>query len=83
MRGVRDEFAASMIEAREPDAHALEGPRKLAQLVRAAIRNRRVESAAGDPLGGPLEPANSAREQPRCAITYQQGDDQRQATSEE
>ena len=42
----------------EADAHALERARELAELVVAGVDDRLVEAAAGDPLGGALEPAD-------------------------
>ena len=72
MRCVGDELTPRVIEARELGAHPVEGPRQLAELVRTAIRNLRVEAAARDPICGPLQPANAAREQTRGAVADQQ-----------
>ena len=73
VRGVGDELAPRMIQTREPDAHPVERPRQLAELIGAAIRNRLVEAAARDPICCPLEPANAAREQARGGVADQQG----------
>ena len=77
VRGVGDELAAGVVEAREPQAHPIEGAGQLAELVAAVILDRLVEITGGDPLGSALEPANPAREDGRGAETRQERDAER------
>ena len=64
MRRVGDELLPRVVELREPDAHAIEGDRQLADLVVSAVDDGRVEVTARDPLGGRLQPAQAVREHP-------------------
>ena len=65
VRRVRDELLARRVELRELDAHPLERRRELAQLVVAEVDDGLVELALGDPVRGPLEPADPPRVQRR------------------
>src|SRR5205085_9738731 len=67
VRGVRDELGPRAVEVREAKAHPVEGARELAELVRRRVVHRLVEVAARDAVGGPLEPADAAREDRRAA----------------
>ena len=68
VRGVGDELAAGVLEAREALAHAVERTRELAELVRARVDDRLVELAVRDPFGRALEATNPAREEPCAGI---------------
>ena len=65
VRGVGDELLAGAVEARQALLHLVEGPRELADLVGRVDRDRRLEVAIRDLLGGGLEPAQPARVRPR------------------
>ena len=60
VRGVRDELLAGAVELGELDAHAVERAGQLADLVGSVVDDRLVEGALGDPVGGPLQPAEPA-----------------------
>ena len=72
VRGVGDELAPGVLEAREALAHAVERTRELAELVRARVHDRLVELAVRDPFGRALEATNPAREKPCAGIAEQQ-----------
>ncbi len=65
MGGVGDELPAGIVEPGEPQAHPVERPGELADLVAAVIHDRLLEVPGGDPLGRPLEPPDPAREDRR------------------
>src|SRR5207244_11363067 len=60
VRGVGDEGAPRVLELGELEAHPVEGPRELSELVAAAVDHRLVEVARGDPVGRALQSADPA-----------------------
>src|SRR5262249_49035652 len=62
VRRVRDERAAGVVDAGEAEPHAVERGRELPELVAPAVPDGLGEVAAGDAVGGALEPADAARE---------------------
>ena len=83
VRGVRDELAAGALELREAAAHALERNGQLRQLVAPRDDDGLVEAAAGDAVGGALEPPDAAREHGGEAVAEQRRDEQRRHGGEE
>ena len=83
VRRVRDELLARVVELRELDAHAVERARELADLVVAVIDDRRVEVAAGDALGGGLEPQQPVREHPGRREAEHEREDEREGRREQ
>ena len=68
VRGVGDELLARAVEPRQAPLHLVEAARQLAELVGGVDRDRLVEVALGDRLGGrPPAGAAAARRAPRAA----------------
>ena len=67
----------------QPQAHAVERPRELADLVGPVVGDRLVELARGDPLRRRLEPAQPPREQPRARVPDRERDDERERAADQ
>ena len=79
MRRIGNERSASVVEASELPAHALERGRELAELVPRPVVDRLLEVAGRDPVGRTLEPPDAAREDRGGA----EADDERQPERDE
>jgi hypothetical protein len=83
VRGVRDELAPRVIEARKPDAHPVERTREFPELVTALVCDGRVEMACRDLLGASFQPPDPAGEHRGAAVAHQQRDEQGEETGEQ
>src|SRR5207248_8705357 len=81
--GVRDELAPGVLELREAPAHPVEGKRELTELVVVPVGDGLVEAAAGDPVGSPLQAADTPGEQARAAVADQERRNQRDPAGQE
>ena len=83
MRGVRDELAARTVEVRKAQAHPLERPGELADLVGAVVDDRTLEVPGGDQVRGCLEAPNPAGEDARAGVAEERGEGHRQGAGDE